>query len=315
MEYGGWKPRAVPSRVYYGLIVNYELDVLEVQLAELADVVDVFVIAEGDRSLSNQPKRLYYNESKARYRKYEERTEIRHVINSRLPDEMIPCPAGPGHHCWGGHWIRETSQRNAIWEGTKDARPEDIIFTLDVDECVSRDAVAAVKYCEGWPAPVHFYLIEFWFHLNIQSIHKDGTPYWHTHPYAMYKKNFTDHGLMPDEIRRRNRKNDRIWDYEEEMHAIKRAGWHLSYFGGVEAVKTKLQHAAHQEHNTPQAIAKIDECRRIGCNIFGWDMPWEHTLVRQEKEDLPTLIREDPDRWTEMFHPDPALRWPEVLLN
>ena len=50
--------RSKPRRVFHFFNFHHELDHIEVQLGELADVVDVFVIGESNRTTSGEPNEL-----------------------------------------------------------------------------------------------------------------------------------------------------------------------------------------------------------------------------------------------------------------
>ncbi len=52
------KARIKPRRIIHAFNVHHELDHAEVQLGELGDVVDVFIIAESNRTTSGKPNKL-----------------------------------------------------------------------------------------------------------------------------------------------------------------------------------------------------------------------------------------------------------------
>lgn len=52
------KARLKPRRIIHFLNFHFELDWVEVQLEELGDVVDVFVIGESNRTTSGEPNEL-----------------------------------------------------------------------------------------------------------------------------------------------------------------------------------------------------------------------------------------------------------------
>ena len=54
----GVKARLKPRRIIHFLSFHHELDWIEVQLGELGDVVDVFVIGESNRTTSGEPNEL-----------------------------------------------------------------------------------------------------------------------------------------------------------------------------------------------------------------------------------------------------------------
>ena len=55
-----------------------ELDVLEIRLAELDPVVDVFIIAEAAKTHSGEHKPLYFQENRERFAPWLDK--IRHIV-------------------------------------------------------------------------------------------------------------------------------------------------------------------------------------------------------------------------------------------
>ena len=57
-------------KIYNAFLFFNELELLEIRLDELYDIVDYFVIVESDRTFTNKPKPLYFNESKSRFERF-----------------------------------------------------------------------------------------------------------------------------------------------------------------------------------------------------------------------------------------------------
>ena len=105
-----------------------EFELLELRLRALWDVVDVFVIAEADKTHTNKPKPYYFWERQDDFREFF--PKIRH-----LPVEMTVPYAGVGD------WSIENAQRDAIAYGLDDAEADDLIMISDVDEIPNPDVL------------------------------------------------------------------------------------------------------------------------------------------------------------------------------
>jgi len=97
-----------------------ELDVLELRLRELNDLVDRFVLVEGDQTFTGKPKPLIFDQNKDRFERF--LPKIAHVKFVDFPVE----PVSP--------WTRETLSRQAIMLGLFEAEPNDLVLISDVDE-------------------------------------------------------------------------------------------------------------------------------------------------------------------------------------
>jgi beta-1,4-mannosyl-glycoprotein beta-1,4-N-acetylglucosaminyltransferase len=64
-----------------------ELDILKIKLEELNDVVDYFIISESNKTHSNKPKPLYFENNKNLFKKFKKK--IIHQIILDTPDNYI----------------------------------------------------------------------------------------------------------------------------------------------------------------------------------------------------------------------------------
>lgn len=92
-----------------------ELDVLEVRLNALAPHVDRFVLAECAKTHSGNPKPLFFEENKDRFKEF----NITHII-------IPPINGTP--------WELEEYGREYLLDSVKDGDPEEIILISDLDE-------------------------------------------------------------------------------------------------------------------------------------------------------------------------------------
>ncbi|MDG3041638.1 glycosyltransferase family 17 protein [Roseicyclus marinus] len=191
-----------------------EFRLLSLRLGILRDAVDRFVIVEGDRTFSGQPKPL----------------RLRRWIMENEPDladrivviEVTDFPANPNP------WIAEAHQRNAAMRGLSDLCGDDVLMFFDVDEIPSVEAVLA-----GLPKD-DLAAVEQDFYYYFLNLHRGkwarGT--------ATYARNLT---VSPQEAR-------------TLFHRpiIAGGGWHFSYLMSAEDMVAKIRAFSHQEFNTPR---------------------------------------------------------------
>jgi hypothetical protein len=206
-----------------------ELDMLECRLHELGEVVDWFVLVEGDRTFQGDPKPSVYDTNRGRFAKWSDR--IVHVI-AELPD--------------GDAWSRERAQREAIFDGLQ-ALPleaDDTIVLSDVDE-IWRPSIRV----SDLPRPFAVLSQTMYVH-NLGWRHPDR---WDG-PVVTHVED-----LPPtfDILRscRLHERPPRVLD----------GGWHLSWFGGDDASRRKQFSFSHTEYRTVDMVAR----RENGLHIDG----------------------------------------------
>lgn len=192
-----------------------ELDLLECRLTELDPVVDRFVLAEADKTHQGDPKPYYFLENRERFAPWEDK--IIHVTISLTADS---------------NWGRENEQRKAISQGLKGMQDGDIFLLSDVDEI---------------PFP---------------SVIKDSPGHvlgMRNHVIAV---NLIDPGWWAGTVARHGRNVPRnIQELRDNRHFASHspplrdkwgknpitAGWHFTWLGGAEAMRTKARAFAHAE--------------------------------------------------------------------
>ena len=85
-----------------------ELDLLDLRLRHLSNVIDKFIIVEGEYSHQGRKKKLYFDENKSQFKKYE--NKIIHIIRDNYPKHL-----GDTH----SDFILDYYTRNGIDEGLK----------------------------------------------------------------------------------------------------------------------------------------------------------------------------------------------------
>ena len=140
--------------IYDAFMYSGEIECLLIRLHELADVVDRFILVEGDRTFTGQLKdRLYYHG-------HDEQR-----IPPALRERIIPVYAVLPERA-ASPWDRETYQRNSILLGLGEARKDDVLLMGDVDEIPRASAVRDVVDQLGDKEQVAFDMTHAMYYVN-----------------------------------------------------------------------------------------------------------------------------------------------------
>lgn len=253
------------------LMLRDELDMLEVRLTEAEGwPVRKHILVEAGFDHRGNPKPLHYAESGSRFAAWSDR--IIHVV-ADLPDTPDP-------------WLREHSQRTAIWQALDGAgaQPDDVVLLADVDEFPPVEAFVRLPE----PAFAHeqalsMYAVD-WEHPGRHLCSVTARLGW--------ARSFTDCGrcrqpgcaTMPRDARERY----------PRLHG----GRHITWLGGIEGQRAKLNATCHTEMTG-------DEYHRIwdgACYRDGLHHSGEHQMVPVDvegDESFPEMIRkrECPPSW------------------
>jgi hypothetical protein len=216
--------------------IRDELDLLACRMTELEDVPNlVHVAVEADVDHQDHPKPYHLSESLERFDTWKGRLVV--VRASGLPTRAdFPDP-----------WAREHAQREWCWDGLRDAAPDDVVLHGDVDEIPTALAARYVRP-KGF---VRFRQVLYTF--AVDWLHPD--PWWGT-----VAGRVQDIGKFADMRTARCHMLPELPD----------AGWHLSWLGGGDEARRKINSFCHpevlglldQKHGS--ALDRLDECYRDG---------------------------------------------------
>ena len=284
-----------------------EFELLELRLELLYPVVDHFVICECNKTLRGDDKPFYFAENKERFTKYLDK-----IINIQLTDPpMISQQRVKSNgNVFAGDWDIEHYQRNGIIRGLVDCKPEDIIMISDLDEIPDPDIVAHILDCKvsflsAATLGVRGYLRMLSFtrvfaqdkvivrqilrhrELQVRDLLDNRVPvaleldmryyflnctagyHWRRSSLTYYKNM-----MMPQMMR----------DIGFQGGYVARAGWHLSYMGGLARIKKKMQSIVEGNDKIERDDAYIEQCLSEGKDLFGRKGPMftYHFLQRDE---------------------------------
>jgi beta-1,4-mannosyl-glycoprotein beta-1,4-N-acetylglucosaminyltransferase len=206
--------------VYDAFIFNNELDILELRLATLYDVVDRFIIVEGDRTHGNKPKPLNFNDNLKRFEKF--LNKITYIVVNDWPAS--------------DSWSMERWQRDAVMRGLTGCKDSDIVILGDCDEIARPEAIAQFD-----PEKVIMNFNQNFYYYNMTCQCETN---WDWLKITTYKnlKEKTPCGIRYT-----------LFTETEKDKTIYNGGWHFSFCTNkVESIIHKLECTAHQEYNTDE---------------------------------------------------------------
>ena len=248
-------------KVYDSFIFNNELELLLLRFHYLNDVVDYFVIAESTRTLSGEPKPLYFKKNENLFKSF-----LHKVIYVEVPNNQLP------------GWEYEYYQRNFIKKGLEHCADDDIIIISDADEIVNIKEVLPLISEDG------AYLIElpmyyYWFNLKTNY-----TYFLNIVSKWKYIKNI--------DIGERYSTYPQLFKHTITLKEVN-TGWHFSYLFGLDTKKysDKIASFSHQEYNTPYYLksSRIKKCVQLGVDIFERPFMQFHFSIKELKPLLPFI--------------------------
>jgi beta-1,4-mannosyl-glycoprotein beta-1,4-N-acetylglucosaminyltransferase len=244
--------------IYDCFIFNDELDILDIRLNTLYDHVDRFVLVEGAKTHSGNPKLLHFEQNLERYSKF--LNKIMHVVVDDYP-EISDIAGTPLDNNANKAWTRERWQRDAILRGLKDCKDTDIILIGDADEIANPEAIKNYDPSQGL---CRLKQRLFYYYLNCEN--KEGWDWQKIAPYKLVKE------LTPCGIRYPPAGNTPL---------IESSGWHFSFLGNAENAIKKIQDYAHVEYANDEMLnrERIEKLISEGRDIFGRDLKYEFVEI------------------------------------
>ena len=233
-----------------------ELDLLEFRLKLLDQYVDFFVVCESNYTHSGKPKPYYFEENKHRFDKWKHK--IIYIPVSQSTEDLSFNKVN-SYTPTDGSWILENQQRLGLMYSVKEMGDSDIVLVGDLDEIPNPEAVFAIRsgniLNEPAPKAISLSLLFHYYYMNCQMEGYDRN--WNG-TVACLGKYFKEVG--PQQLR----------DDRNNLPRLPEAGWHFSYLGGLEKIKTKIESFAHTEFNRDdiKSDENILEALQNGVDIF-----------------------------------------------
>tara|TARA_Y100000310_G_scaffold301781_1_gene338551 strand:+ start:4542 stop:5354 length:813 start_codon:yes stop_codon:yes gene_type:complete len=207
-----------------------ELELLELRLMELNETVDYFVLVEASKTHTGNDKEYIFEKNKHLFEEY-----LSKIIHIKVDD--LPAYSKTDHTKFqGGIWEAENFQRNCIMRGLGSAKPGDKIIVSDVDEIPNTDTIKKHLDEYQW---ITLRQDLFYYYVNCkQNCHWDGP----------IMANF---GTFESPQKLRNAARD-------GFNARPQGGWHYSFMGGPERIKTKVESIA-ESHFIIEGAGTVDD--------------------------------------------------------
>jgi hypothetical protein len=223
-------------KIYDCFTFYNEFDLLELRLTELYNLVDHFVLVEGNTTYTSIPKPFLFEENRERYAKWLDK-----IIHIKVDD----MPNNPDA------WVNDIFQRDQIFRGIKDADPDDLIMVSDLDEIIRPEAIEVMRNSEEDLFALRMPIFNF--KLNYMKLSPDRYNIWG----MAGRRHLFDH-IKPDAFRYLRFQFMNATGVQNGCQIIEHGGWHFGYMGDKQWLLNKAQTFAHTEVNTPEFLAQID---------------------------------------------------------
>jgi beta-1,4-mannosyl-glycoprotein beta-1,4-N-acetylglucosaminyltransferase len=272
-----------------------ELDLLEIRFNILNDKVDYFVLIECTETFSGKPKPLYYNENKHLFKEWRHKI-IHHITNdpamgwgdlqirlknpniSKLDENIIINALTTTNVPTGEvHWLKEFYQKECIKKPLINLNDDDICFIGDLDEIWNPNLDYNVSENEIYKLKQLVYSG----YMNIRSSESD---IWAGTLLTKYK-NIKNTCL-----------NHLRTNWRTPYTYIDNAGWHFTFMGGPERIKTKLESYGHQEYNNNQIKNQIQERLNNNLELLGRSF-----ILTKDEENLPEYLKNNKNKYKHLF--------------
>jgi beta-1,4-mannosyl-glycoprotein beta-1,4-N-acetylglucosaminyltransferase len=226
-------------KIYDVLTFFQELDILELRMNILDPYVDFFVINEAPFSFTGNPKPLFFNENKERFKKFEHK-----IIHNIFTDNKSE---------WN-QWERGLAQKGgALGNLSKYLEDDDAIIYSDADEIPNFETF---NFQEIYDLDHLFVCMQdlYYFYLNTLQTDSGKSNFWRGSRFSSWKL-----------LKRNSIDEFRSWDSSfnkfcsSQVKYIPNAGWHFSYMGGSDSIKYKLNSYEHAELNTPEVVNNLEK--------------------------------------------------------
>lgn len=231
-----------------------ELDLLEVHLATMDPVVDLFVITEARQSHSGLEKPLYLSENLHLFERFQEKIIVQ-VVDS-FPESI---------RLFEADWYQREQAKKILEDIMSDG---DYLIYGDVDEIPRVSAVRrsiGILEDETSLDVAHLAQDLFYYYLNLKEVSGRLLSFMGEYPGIKEKK------WLGTTVNRWSRIHDwKLTDLRRPERKISGVrvpygGWHFSWVGGptkestASRVETKLRNTAHQEFKTSRNLKLLQK--------------------------------------------------------
>ncbi len=289
-------------KVIDGFSFFNEFDILKLRLNYLQDIVDYFVISECNYTHSGNSKPYYLDEVISEL----DNSIQQKIIRVKYEPDISDYDFSNKKECdfESGFWKLERGQRNHILEGLKDFSSNDLFMLSDVDEIPRKELIQHLKQ-NGLPE-------------NKLALVRCDNFYYN---FVTYENNTWGGTVFTDVETASKTTTDFLRGHSYEFPFFENAGWHFTFFGGIEQIQDKLNSYAHQEFNNnevnnQESIQNAVQNKKDVLNRTNENKQFTYYNFLNFPEDLRNLITQI---FTEEFYTMPTtdeiITKPEYLHN
>ncbi len=271
--------------VYDFILFSDELDLLEIRLATLFDVVDKFVITEGNTTFSGRPRELVLEKNMDRFSRFFSKLEYMKVLDVQSPDV----------------WLNERITRNsalAFLHNEDKIAPDDVVMYSDVDEL---PRAAVVKDYDG-NAPMVMHQHFLYYRVNCMASHPQPWPGTTISLGKHLKLSKVQSDVMKSDMFFENLRTQR-----DTLPSIANAGWHFSYCLPIEQIQSKIRSFSHAQILDTAAINNpeyIQSCIEKGESLNSKGICGDNISIKKvgiDMLDLPPYLLLNQSRFQYLF--------------
>jgi len=243
------------SKIYDCFNFFNELDILEIRLNILYEYVDYFVIVESSVTHSGQPKTFYYEDNKERFSKFADK-----IIHYKVYDtpenfgglDFSTDPTVNEIYTYINNqtnrfnkynqpdYGRDFYQKECVRRPLINCVDDDVIIISDADEIPSPEILSKLKELSMDDTIYSLNQYTYYYYLNVLK-QKD----WYGSKMGLYKnvKNLSFNEVRGD---------------SSLTTKIDNGGWHFSFMGGKEMVKTKITSYSARDMVNDHIISSLE---------------------------------------------------------
>ena len=220
---------------------NGEFDILELRLEILYPHVDTFIIGEAPITFSGKPKPLYFEQQSKRFERFFNKIQYWVIDEYYQPWILQKMQREYDMMTTNQPFLMAFYQKESINIPLLKFDERDIVYSGDVDE--------------------------IWIPQQVQ----DEPHKLEQLSYSMYLNNRTNEPWRGTAIARRKDYTDQGIGHIRQKTAktLKNGGWHFSNMGGLDELRRKIQSYDHQEVNTKENHAMLEERHKKGTDFLG----------------------------------------------
>lgn len=229
-----------------------EIDLLKIRLELLQDVVDYHVIVESNLTHSGINKNYNLEDNWDSFIKWKNK-----LIYIRIEQsiEGLQFEKVKSYSPENGSWVLENQQRNALQNVSDIVGDSDLVLVGDLDEVPDPEAIITLKEYLKPGYPISLSMLFHYYYMNCQNTGYER--YWNGTVGCRgvdFKNN------TPQEFR----------DKRNNYQRFSNGGYHFSFLGGVEKIRTKIKSFAHTEFNREDILSEenIVESIEKGKDVF-----------------------------------------------